>query len=330
MPHPICRALVCPLLLLPILAYGGWSQAVRPAPDLLDNNTIAIAQIHPSANPSILSILSVSSNLVLIDVSVLDQDGRPVRGLPAVAFHLFDRGAEQHILSVSETDVPVSVIIVLDESGSMGRGVTQCAQAVKRFLKGSTEGDEFALISFSDRVVLESDFTTDAGAIQARLMGAASHGRTALLDAVERAASLVRRAHNQRRVILVLSDGGDNRSRYREAEVRRVLLETPAQVYAVSIAQFFQDESTAFGPDLLDRLCYVSGGRNVAIDGRVDLDREMTRINDEIRAEYVLAYSPDRVMHDGKFHRVSLRLARPPGVKPVSISWRLGYYDPLE
>ena len=253
-----------------------------------------------------------------------------MRGLPAVAFHLFERGAEQHILSVSETDVPVSVIIVLDESGSMGRGVTQCAQAVKRFLKGSTEGDEFALISFSDRVVLESDFTADAGAIQARLMGAASHGRTALLDAVERAASLVRRAHNQRRVILVLSDGGDNRSRYRETEVRRLLLETPAQVYAVSIAQFFQDDSTAFGPDLLDRLCYVSGGRNVAIDGRVDLDREMTRINDEIRAEYVLAYSPDRVMHDGKFHRVSLRLARPPGVKPVSISWRLSYYDPLE
>jgi Ca-activated chloride channel family protein len=305
MPHPISRTLFCPLLLLPILADGGWSQSIGAAPHRLDHSNIAVAHVRPP-------VLSVSSNLVLIDVSVLDQDGRPVRGLPALAFHLFERGAEQHILSVSETDVPVSVIIVLDESGSMGRGVTQCAQAVKRFLKGSTEGDEFALISFSDRVVLESDFTTDAGAIQ------------------ERAASLVRRAHNQRRVILVLSDGGDNRSRYREAEVRRVLLETPAQVYAVSIAQFFQDESTAFGPDLLDRLCYVSGGRNVAIDGRVDLDREMTRINDEIRAEYVLAYSPDRVMHDGKFHRVSLRLARPPGVKPVSISWRLGYYDPLE
>ena len=99
-------------------------------------------------------------------------------------------------------------------------------------------------------------------------MGATSHGRTALFDALERAASLVRRAHNPRRVILVLSDRGDNRSRYREAEVRRVLLETPAQVYAVSIAQFFQDESTAFGPDLLNRLCYVSGGRNVVIDDR--------------------------------------------------------------
>ena len=99
-------------------------------------------------------------------------------------------------------------------------------------------------------------------------MGATSHGRTALFDALERAASLVRRAHNPRRVILVLSDRGDNRSRYREAEVRRVLLETPAQVYAVTIGQFFQDESTAFGPDLLNRLCYVSGGRNVVIDDR--------------------------------------------------------------
>jgi Ca-activated chloride channel homolog len=272
----------------------------------------------------------VPSNLVLIDVSVLDQEGRPVRGLPAAAFHLFERGAEQQILSVNETEVPISVIIVLDESGSMGKGVTRCVQAVKQLLRSSTESDEFALISFSDRVVLESDFTTDAGTIQARLMGAASHGRTALLDAVERAAMLVRRAHNQRRVILVLSDGGDNRSRYREAEVRRALLETPAQLYALSIAQFFQDESTAFGPDLLNQLCYVSGGRNVVIDDRLGIDREMARLNDEIRAEYVLAYSPQHVMRDGKFHRVSLRFARPPGIKPVSMSWRLGYYDPLE
>jgi Ca-activated chloride channel family protein len=327
MPHPIRRALVCPLLLLPILAYGGWPQSVGPAPDLLDNNSIAVAQIRRSASPS---ILSVSSNLVLIDVSVLDQEGRPVRGLPAAAFHLFERGAEQQILSVNETEVPISVIIVLDESGSMGKGVTRCVQAVKQLLRSSTESDEFALISFSDRVVLESDFTTDAGTIQARLMGAASHGRTALLDAVERAAMLVRRAHNQRRVILVLSDGGDNRSRYREAEVRRALLETPAQLYALSIAQFFQDESTAFGPDLLNQLCYVSGGRNVAVDDRLGIDREMARVNDEIRAEYVLAYSPQHVMRDGKFHRVSLRFARPPGIKPVSMSWRLGYYDPLE
>lgn len=95
MPHPICRTLVCPLLLLLILAYGGWSQPVGPAPDLLDKNRIAAAQIRRSPNPS---ILTVSSNLVLIDVSVLDQNGRPVRGLPAAAFHLFERGAEQHIL----------------------------------------------------------------------------------------------------------------------------------------------------------------------------------------------------------------------------------------
>ena len=114
--------------------------------------------------------LSVSSNLVLIDVSVLDQNGRPVRGLPAVAFHLFERGAKQRILSICETEVPVSVIILLDESGSMGRRVTQSVQAVKQVPKGSTKSDEFALISFSDRVVLESDLTTDAGAIQARLL----------------------------------------------------------------------------------------------------------------------------------------------------------------
>src|SRR5580692_10407766 len=111
MAHSICRAFVCPLLLLPILAAGEWSESIGPSPDGLGNNNIAVAQIRPP-------VLSVSANLVLIDVSVLDQAGRPVRGLPAVAFHLFERGAEQHILSVGETEVPVSVIIVFDESGS--------------------------------------------------------------------------------------------------------------------------------------------------------------------------------------------------------------------
>jgi hypothetical protein len=111
-----------------ILATRGWSESIGPAPDRLDSNDIAVAQMRPS-------VLSVSSNLVLIDVSVLDQAGRPGRGLPAVAFHLFERGAEQRILSVSETEVPVSVIIVLDESGSMGGALHNAPRQSSSLLK---------------------------------------------------------------------------------------------------------------------------------------------------------------------------------------------------
>jgi Ca-activated chloride channel homolog len=96
-------------------------------------------------------------------------------------------------------------------------GVRLCAEAVRTFLEESTASDEFALISFAERVVVESDFTNDGRTIQKRLLHLKSQGRTALLDAVRSAALLMWHAHNQRRVILVLTDGGDNRSRSREA-----------------------------------------------------------------------------------------------------------------
>jgi len=142
----------------------------------------------------------------------------------------------------------------------------------------------------------------------------------------------MRHAHNQRRVILVLTDGGDNRSRSRESEVVRLLLETEAQVYAVSIPQQkpLDDPSTAFGPELLDRLSDAAGGRNVGMDGFWDVDRAMRQINDEIRSEYVLAFKPEHLTHDGKFRRVSLRLTLPPGIRQVSVSCRPGYYDAVE
>ena len=277
-------------------------------------------------------MLRISSDLALIDVSVIDRNGRPLRGLPASSFHVFERGAEQRIVSVSEADVPISAVLVLDESRSMGKGVHLCAEAVRKFLDQCTARDEFALISFAEQVAVQSDFTNDPRAIQDRLLHVKSQGRTPLLDAVKSAALLMRHAHNQRRVILVLTDGGDNRSRARETEVLRILLETEAQVYAASIPQEkpLDDPTTAFGPELLDRLSDAAGGRNVGMDGFWDLDRAMRQIADETRSEYVLAFRPENLTHDGTFRRVSVRLTRPPGVRQVSVSCRPGYYDSFE
>jgi Ca-activated chloride channel homolog len=196
------------------------------------------------------------------------------------------------------------VVITFDESGSMGKGMRRCAQAMQQFLKGSSESDEFALIGFADHVVLEHDFTNDTGTIQDLLMQARSHGNTALLDAVRSAASRVTRAHNQRRVILVVSDGGDNRSRLRTTEARRILLEAGAQLYAVSIQQNDNgaNSNTANGSELLDELCGITGGRNIPLGALRDLSGAMTKINAEIRSEYTLAYRPQHLECNRKFH----------------------------
>ncbi|MGA3027445.1 MAG: VWA domain-containing protein [Bryobacteraceae bacterium] len=281
---------------------------------------------HSVRAPDPPAVLTASSDLVLIDVSVLDRNGRPLRGLRANSFHLFEHRTEQRILSFAETEEPVSVVIVFDESGSMAKGVTRCAQAVKQFLKGSSDADEFALISFADRPTLESGFTRDSSVIPARLLEAKSHGHTALLDALQSAASLFRRAHNERRAIIVLSDGGENHSRRNEWEVKRTLLETTAQVYAVSIP-FDGPGDAADAAGLLDRICGATGGRNIGIDDFSDLERAMQQINDEIRTEYILAYKAQSLQGDGKFHPVRLKFTPPPGVRQASVFWRPGYYD---
>src|SRR5580704_6834669 len=113
-------------------------------------------------------LLSVSSDLALIDVSVIDRNGRPLRGLPSSSFHVFEHGVEQKIVSVTEADVPISAVLVFDESSSMGNGVRLCAGAARKFLEESTAGDEFAFISFAGQVAVESDFTNDGRTIQNR------------------------------------------------------------------------------------------------------------------------------------------------------------------
>ena len=313
--------------LIPILALCVHAQSSTPAAlHAFDGGTVSRHSVRAPDPPA---VLTASSDRVLINVSVLDRNGRPLRGLRASSFRLFEHGAEQTILSVNETETPVSVVIVFDESGSMEKGVARCAQAVKQFWKGSSDGDEFGLITFSDQPTIQTEFTRDSTAIQTRLMEAKSHGHTALLDALQSAAVLSRRAHNGRRAIIVLSDGGENHSQRREWEVKRTLLKTAAQVYAVSVPQhqLFDDPDAKAEPGLLDRICGATGGRNVGIDGFSDLESAMKQINDEIRAEYVLAYKPRSLSHDGKFHPVRLKFAPPSGVREVAVFWRPGYYD---
>jgi Ca-activated chloride channel family protein len=318
---------VRPLVLIPIFSLCVHAQFFTPtAPYAFDGATVSR---HLLRAPDPPAVLTASSDLVLINVSVLDRNGRPLRGLGADSFHLFEHRTEQRILSFAETETPVSVVIVFDESGSMEKGVMRCAEAVKQFWKGASDADEFALITFSDRTTLESDFTRDSSAIQARLLSATSHGHTALLDALQRAAAVSKHANNERRAIIVLSDGGDNHSRRNYWEVRRTLQETSAQVYAVSVPLIGEGDP-AEAAALLDRICGATGGRNIGIDNFSDLEDAMEQINNEIRSEYVLAYKPRSLSHDGKFHPVRVRFTPPSGVRQVSVFWRPGYYDSIE
>jgi Ca-activated chloride channel family protein len=279
------------------------------------------------------SVLRASSNLVLINASVLDQSGRPVTGLNAAAFHVLEGGVEEKIVSFSQSDMPVSIILVVDTSRSMQNVIGRSAEAVSSLLKTSNPEDQYSVVEFSDRPSLALGFTHDTSQVSDCLMHAEARGTTALLDAVVFAGKVARRAANARRVLIVISDGKDNHSLRSVNSVKRYLLEADVQVYAIDVMTEDDPWATpwdADGPETLETICAAGGGRKVEVERYTDLPKTIEVIAREIRNQYILGYQPSALNSLGKYHRVDLKLGRPPGSKRMFVSWRHGYYEPRD
>jgi VWFA-related protein len=172
----------------------------------------ATSEILPKGN------IRVDTNLVLIPVTVTDPLNRFVTGLEKENFRIFEDKIEQQISQFSSEDAPLSVGIIFDCSGSMGSKLEKSRQAVAQFFKTANPEDEFFLVEFNDRADLVIKFTTSLEEIQNRLTFTQSKGKTALLDAVYLGLHEMKRAKNPRKALLIISDGGDNNSRYTETE----------------------------------------------------------------------------------------------------------------
>jgi Ca-activated chloride channel family protein len=274
-----------------------------------------------------------SSDLVLINASILDHTGRPVSGLDAAAFHLSDAGVEQKILSFNQGDMPVSIVLVIDTSRSMRKLIGRSAEAVMSLLKTSNPEDEYAVVEFSDRPWLASGWTHDTSQVSDCLMHSDARGNTALLDAVVFAGSVARRATNARRALIVISDGIDNHSRRSVAGVKRYLLEADVEVYAIDLLNapgLWTTPWDADGPELLETICEAGGGRHLEVEQSTNLPEAVEEVAREIRNEYVLGYQPSTLGNPGKYHRVKLNVSPPSGSRPLSVLWRHGYYEPRD
>jgi len=270
------------------------------------------------------------SELVLIPVSVTDSKNHAITGLGRDAFRIFDDKTEQTVVQFAREDVPLSVGIVFDSSGSMKDKLAKSREAVDQFLRGANPEDEFFLVEFSKSARLTVPFTTNTDEIRERLRHAEPRGRTALLDAVCLAMESMKGAQNARRALLILSDGGDNYSRYTETEMRRRVRESDLWVYAMGIYDHrtaILPEATRPGQDLLEALAGESGGRHSAVEYLADLPDVAARISSELRNQYVLGYRPGGSRHDGKYHRVQVKVVEG---RHLMVSWRPGYYGTTE
>jgi Ca-activated chloride channel family protein len=278
--------------------------------------------------------IRVDTTLVLIPVAVTDPMGRFFAALEKENFKLYEETVEQEIQQFSNEDAPLSVGVVFDASGSMGNKLQKSRQAVAEFLKTANSEDEFFLIQFNNRPKMMVDFTLDTEEIQSRLRSVRSQGSTALLDAVYMAMNQMRRARNPRKAILIISDGGDNSSRYTESEVKNAVRESDVQIYAIgifeSMASRRRTPEELSGPGLLNDITEETGGRHFAVDNLAELPDVAAKIGIELRNQYLLGYSPKNTTRDGKYRRVLVKLEKTAGLPPLKAMFRTGYYAPTE
>ncbi len=275
--------------------------------------------------------MRVDVDLVLVPVTVTDPMSRLVTGLEKENFILLDNGEPQAIEHFSSEDAPISLGVIFDTSGSMAHKVEKARAAVVEFLKTANPQDEFFLISFSDKPTLISDFTNSVEAVQGRLMYMVPKGRTALLDAIYLGIAKMRRARWQRKALLIISDGGDNRSRYTENELKAMVKEADVQIYAMGIFDRNPRSSEEqYGPQLLSEVSEVTGGRSYTVDDLNELGDVAEKIGMELRNQYVLGYRPAKPSRDGKWRKVRVKLIPPQGSPQLSVYAKTGYYAPSE
>lgn len=310
------------LLALLVCPYGGAFQnveiatrvAVKPATEL------------PAAD------LRVDASLVLVPVHVTTPLGVSITDLGKANFRVFEDNVEQPITHFAKDDAPLSIGLVFDASASMHNKLHKSSEAAAAFFKTANPEDEFFLVEFNERPHLAIPFTFDSEELYRHIVRTRTVGRTSLLDAIHMAVQQMKKAANTRRAIMIVSDGGDNCSRYSVGQIKNALLESDVQIYAMGI---FDEDSPkkrppeeVNGPKLLNELAELTGGKNYPIDDLNDLPRISERIGLELRNQYLLGYTPANQERDGKYHSIRLDLVPPDGMPALRAQYRQGYYAP--
>jgi Ca-activated chloride channel homolog len=275
--------------------------------------------------------LKVDVSLVLVPVTITDPMNRLVTGLDKENFQLFEGKDVQEIRHFSSEDAPVSIGVIFDMSGSMVSKIERAREAVVEFFKTANPQDEFFMIAFADKPQEVSDFTSSVEDIQGKLVYTVPKGRTALLDAIYLGVSKMRQAKYQKKALLIISDGGDNHSRYTEGEIKSMVKEADVLIYAIGIYDHYMaTPEEALGPALLGEVAEITGGRSFTIDNPNDLADVATKIGIELRNQYVLGYRPKNPGHDGKWRKIKVKLIPPKGLPPLKVYAKTGYYAPSE
>jgi Ca-activated chloride channel homolog len=294
-------------------------------PRLLDNPTVAKP---PTAAARTPSNIRIDVNMALVPVTVMDGHGHSVVGLRQENFRVFDGDEQRPIISFGTSDAPISIGLIYDCSRSMSDKFAIARQAPLQLFQHLNPEDEAFLVTVSDRPALRQDFTSEFSQIQSSLMFTNPNGTTSLVDGIYMGLQRLKQAHNPRKALIVVSDGGDNNSRYNFRDLSNLAAEADAEIFTICLYQNPQSEEEANGPALLARLAQVSGGINYMIGDVNVMKTAFGQIGVTLHNQYILGYYPSGNAPSGKYRKIKVQLLVPLGVQRLQIFARSGYYAP--
>jgi Ca-activated chloride channel homolog len=263
---------------------------------------------------------------VYVKVSVTDQLNRYVTGLEKEHFKIYEDKIEQTISHFGTDQAPVSVGIIFDVSASMkdNNNIKKAKNAIVRFLQSGSKGDEYFLITFNQKTTLVQSFTSQSSALQNNAALQKPGGRTALYDAVYMGLDRANEAKNDNKKALILvTDGEDNSSRYSPVEVREFAKESDVQIYGIG-----QEGNLNYGRSEIASIVGLTGGRAFFPHSFNELDYYIDLIHSELRNQYLIGYYSTNKAHDGKWRRIRVQLDAPKGLPKLTIHAKEGYYAP--
>jgi len=290
------------------------------------------AQDKPKKSKDSDYTLSVDVNLVLLHVSVLDEKDTVVKGLTKEDFSVFEDKTQQEISLFREEDVPVSLGLVIDNSGSMRTKRERVNKAAMTFAKTCNPNDEIFLINFNDQVYIDQDFTKNRDDLTDALDTLDARGGTALHDAIYLSLEHIREGKEDKKALLVISDGEDRDSRYKFDTVLEFARESHASIYVIGLFDKEGERSRAqkkAAKNLKD-LAEETGGKYFFPESADEVEALCTQVAHEIRNQYTLGYKPTNTHRDGTWRTVSVKLNTNKGAKKLVARAKRGYYAPAE
>jgi Ca-activated chloride channel family protein len=283
----------------------------------------ASADQQPGGREAARQVFSSKSEVVMVHVTVRDRRSRPVAGLPREAFSVFENGQPQTLAYFENEDRPVTVGLVVDSSGSMQRKRDDVIAAGLAFARSSHPQDEMFTVNFNEQVWkgLPSSipFTNDFEELQRALLRSGARGRTALFDAITVALQHLEQGHDEKKVLIVVSDGGDNASRTTYADVLDTALRMDAVVYTIGVYDEYEQNAK---PELLKKLAESTGGASFFPKEPSETMQILERVAAEIRSGYTLGYAPTATGSGFRPLRVEVH---PPDGRKVTVRARSGY-----